>query len=779
MQHQITTTPELASALYKKLQNNISEFRKIVDRPLTLSEKILIGHLVGLDIKNEAPPQPGKSYVFLKPDRVALQDVTGQMAILQFMQAGLKRTALPTTLHCDHLIQARVEGESDTKAAIYENSEVYNFLESASRKYGIGFWKPGAGIIHQVVLENYAFPGGLMIGTDSHTPNAGRLAMLAIGVGGLDAAETMAGMPWELLYPKRIGVYLTGKLNGWTAPKDIILYVASKLTVSGGTNAIIEYFGPGSRSISCTGKATITNMGAELGATCSIFPYDEKMETYLKATGRSSIADLANEHIELLTEDCEIEKEIAEIENNSKKYFDQLIIINLSELEPHIVGPHTPDLARPISKMAKDVKMKNYLDTISVALIGSCTNSSYEDMSRAASIAEQAKSKGVKIKVPLLVTPGSEMVRATIERDGQMESMKAIGATVLANACGPCIGQWQRPELKKGEPNTIVTSYNRNFPGRNDGRRETMNFIGSPEIIIALALGGKLSFNPITDELTTNDGTKFKLEPPKIAPEVPEDGFKHVKDVYVPPSDDPDSIDVIIDKNSSRLQELKPFAQWNGKDFLNLPILSKVKGKCTTDHISPAGAWLMYRGHLDKISNNLLLGAVNAYTGDVGKGKNILSGNIESFAHIAREYKEKGLKWIIIGDKNYGEGSSREHAAMTPRYLGCAAVIAKSFARIHETNLKKQGVLALTFENTYDYDKIMEDDRISIVGLQGLQPGKPVRCYLHHHHNHSHVGGTTEEKDEDDEKIKLHHSYIESQLDWFRAGSALNILRSK
>jgi aconitate hydratase len=779
LQHQITTTPELASALYKKLQNNISEFRKIVDRPLTLSEKILIGHLVGLEIKNEAP-QPGKSYVFLQPDRVALQDVTGQMAILQFMQAGLKRTALPTTLHCDHLIQARVEGESDTKSAIYENSEVYNFLESASRKYGIGFWKPGAGIIHQVVLENYAFPGGLMIGTDSHTPNAGGLAMLAIGVGGLDAAETMAGMPWELLYPKRIGVYLTGKLNGWTAPKDIILYVASKLTVSGGTNAIIEYFGPGSRSISCTGKATITNMGAELGATCSVFPYDEKMETYLKATGRSSIADLANEHIELLTEDCEIEKEIAEIENNSKKYFDQLIIINLSELEPYIVGPHTPDLARPISKMAKDVKMKNYLDTISVALIGSCTNSSYEDMSRAASIAEQAKSKGVKIKVPLLVTPGSEMVRATIERDGQMESMKAIGATVLANACGPCIGQWQRPELKKGEPNTIVTSYNRNFPGRNDGRRETMNFIGSPEIIIALALGGKLSFNPITDELTTNDGTKFKLEPPKIAPEVPEDGFKDVKNVYVPPSDDPDSIDVIIDKNSSRLQELKPFSQWNGKDFLNLPILSKVKGKCTTDHISPAGAWLMYRGHLDKISDNLLLGAINAYTGDVGKGKNILSGNIESFAHIAREYKEKGLKWIIIGDKNYGEGSSREHAAMTPRYLGCAAVIAKSFARIHETNLKKQGILALTFENAYDYDKIMEADRISIVGLQDLQPEMPVTCYLHHHHNYSEDGGTGgEEKKDEDEKIKLHHSYIESQLDWFRAGSALNILRSK
>lgn len=767
LNNQIATTPELVYATYKKLKNNISGFRKIVNRPLTLSEKILIGHLVDIDKKNE--PQPGKSYVFLQPDRVALQDVTGQMTILQFMQAGLKRTSLPTTVHCDHLIQARVESESDTIAAIYENNEVYKFLESASRKYGIGFWKPGAGIIHQVVLENYAFPGGLMIGTDSHTPNAGGLGMVAIGVGGLDAAETMAGMPWELLYPKRIGIYLTGKLNSWTAPKDIILYVASKLTVSGGTNAIIEYFGPGSKSISCTGKATITNMGAELGATCSIFPYDKRMETYLRATGRGSIADLANEHIELLTEDYEIEQEIAEEveeKNSRKKYFDQLIKVNLSELEPHIVGPHTPDLARPISQMAKDVKNNDYLDKISVALIGSCTNSSYEDMSRAASIAEQAKSKGVKIKVPLLVTPGSEMVRATIERDGQMESMKAIGATVLANACGPCIGQWSRPELKKGEPNTIVTSYNRNFPGRNDGRRETMNFIGSPEIVIALALGGRLSFNPFTDELTTKDGTKFKLDPPNIAPEVPEDGFKSVKDIYVSPSDDPDSINVIINKKSSRLQKLEPFTQWDGNDYQNLLILSKVKGKCTTDHISPAGAWLMYRGHLDKISDNLLLGAVNAYTGGVGNGKNILTGKIESFPHIAREYKEKGLKWIIVGDQNYGEGSSREHAAMTPRYLGCAAVIAKSFARIHETNLKKQGVLALTFENTYDYDKIMEDDRISIVGLQGLQPGMTVRCYLHHN------DGTKEE-------INLRHSYNKSQIEWFRAGSALNVLRTK
>ena len=573
-------------------------------------------------------------------------------------------------------------------------------------------------------------------------------------------------MPWELLYPKRIGVYLSGKLNGWTAPKDIILYVASQLTVSGGTNAIIEYFGPGSRSLSCTGKATITNMGAELGATCSIFPYDQRMETYLRATGRNSLADLAKEYSEVLSQDNEIEKEIAEIGTNSRKYFDQLIKVNLSELEPQVVGPHTPDLARSISQMAEDVNKNDYIDRISVALIGSCTNSSYEDMSRAANIAEQAKAKGVKIKVPLLVTPGSEMVRATIERDGQMESMKAIGATVLANACGPCIGQWSRPELKKGESSTIVTSYNRNFPGRNDGRRETMNFIGSPEIVIALALGGKLSFNPFTDELTAQDGTKFKLDPPKIAPEVPEDGFKSVKDVYVPPSDDPDSIDVIINKNSTRLQKLEPFTKWDGKDFQNLPILSKVKGKCTTDHISPAGAWLMYRGHLDKISDNLLLGAVNAYTGGVGIGKNILSNNTESFPHIAREYKQKSLKWIIVGDQNYGEGSSREHAAMSPRYLGCAAVIAKSFARIHETNLKKQGVLALTFENAHDYDKIMEEDRISLLGLQDLQPGKPVRCYLHH------TDGKIEE-------INLKHSYNQSQIEWFHAGSALNVLQER
>lgn len=754
---EIETTPELVSQVYKKSEENISKYKKMVNRALTLTEKILIGHLEELVEENNL--QRAKSYVYLGPDRVALQDVTGQMVVLQFMQSELKRTALPTTVHCDHLIQARIEGTVDTLVALDENSEVYKFLESACSKYGMGFWKPGAGIIHQVVLENYAFPGGLMIGTDSHTPNAGGLGMLAIGVGGVDAAEVMAGLPWELLYPKRIGIHLKGELNGWTAPKDIILYVAGKLTVSGGTNAVIEYFGPGTKSISCTGKATITNMGAEIGATCSIFPYDKRMETYLRVTNREKIADLANKHMYLLTPDPEIEQ-------NPEKYFDQIIEIDLSKLEPNIVGPHTPDLTRPISQLADDVKKNNYLDSISVALIGSCTNSSYEDMSRAASIAEQAKLKGIKAKVPLLVTPGSEQIRATIERDGQMDSLKAIGATVLANACGPCIGQWSRPELKKGEPNTIVTSYNRNFPGRNDGRRETMNFIGSPELVIALALGGRLSFNPLKDSIIASDGSEFKLKPPPLAPEVPSKGFKNAEGVYVPPSKNPESVEVVINKNSNRLQKLEPFPEWDGKDFQDLPVLIKAKGKCTTDHISPAGHWLAFRGHLDNLSDNMFLGAVNAFNDEVGKGKNMVSGNIEPIPQIARQYKQNGIKWIVIGDANYGEGSSREHAAMTPRYLGCAAVIAKSFARIHETNLKKQGILALTFENQNDYEKIQESDKISIAGLNNLEPGKPVKCYLNH-------------ADETKEEILLKHSYNKFQIDWFKAGSALNILRRK
>lgn len=756
---------DIISRTYGILQNNVSKYKKILGRPLTASEKILVGHIHNSEINGEI--QSGSDYIFLDPDRVALQDVTGQMTLLQFMQSGLKSVVVPTTVHCDHLIQARTGGEADTKLALYENNEVYKFLESASRKYGIGFWKPGSGIIHQVVLENYAFPGGLIIGTDSHTPNAGGLGMIAIGVGGLDAAEVMAGMSWELLYPKRIGVFLTGKLNGWTSPKDIILHVASKLTVYGGTNAIIEYFGPGSRTISCTGKATITNMGAEIGATCSIFSYDNKMETYLRATKREGIADLANKYRDLFTLDKEIEQEIAKEREKAQHYFDQLIEMDLSSLEPYIVGPHTPDLARPISKMASEVNKNNYLDTISVALIGSCTNSSYEDMSRASDIAEQAKSKGVKVKVPLQITPGSEMIRGTIERDGQMKALKDIGANVLANACGPCIGQWNRAELKKGEPNTIVTSYNRNFPGRNDGSRETMNFIGSPELVIALALGGRLSFNPLIDELTANDGTKFKLIPPKVAPEIPSNGFVYNQEVYLPPTKESQNVDVLIDPNSSRIQKLEPFPQWDGNDFEKLPILVKIKGKCTTDHISPAGPWLMYRGHLDKISDNLLLGAVNAFHEDqIGKGKNILNHEMELLAHIAREYISRKIRWIIIGDSNYGEGSSREHAAMTPRYLGCCAVISRSFARIHETNLKKQGILALTFVNPKDYDKILEDDRLSILGLKNLQEGKHLICIIHH-------------SNATDDEILLKHSYNSSQIKWFKAGSALNLMRSK
>ena len=753
----IETTPEMVEKVYIKSKNNVKKFRTLLNRHLTLTEKILAGHLEEEFLKKKLDEKT--NYVFLKPDRVALQDVTGQMVMLQFMQAGLSSVSLPTTVHCDHLIQARTEGKSDTKLAIYENNEVYKFLETSSSKYGVGFWNPGAGIIHQVILENYAFPGGLMIGTDSHTPNAGGLGMIAVGVGGVDAAETMAGMPWELLYPKRIGVFLTGKMSGWTAPKDVILYVAGKLSVSGGTNSIIEYFGPGTESISCTGKATITNMGAEIGATCSIFPYDKRMETYLKSTNREDIAELANKYTELLQAD-------PEIENNPELYFDKVIEINLSTLEPHVVGPHTPDLARPISKLSDDVVNNEYIDDISVALIGSCTNSSYEDMSRSSNVAKQAQLHGIKAKIPLLITPGSEQIRSTIERDGQIETLKSIGATVLANACGPCIGQWQRPELKEGQKNSIVTSFNRNFPGRNDGKRSTMNFIASPEIVTALALGGSLSFNPLEDSLNTNDGKKIKLSPPLIAPEVPEKGFVVAENVYVSPSENPEEVKVMIDPNSDRLQKLEPFKPWDGNDFNELSLMLKAKGKCTTDHISPAGPWLRLRGHLDKLSDNLLLGAVNAFSNEVGKAKNMLTNNIENCAEIAREYKKQNISWLIIGDNNYGEGSSREHAAMTPRFLGCVVVIAKSFARIHETNLKKQGILALTFEDTNDYEKINEDDKISITGLGNFAQDSVFRCELKH-------------SDGNSEKISLRHSYNSSQIEWFKAGSALNVLKNR
>ncbi len=747
--------PEFVADAYQKMEANLKTVRERLDRPMSLAEKVLLSHL---DDPASAELTPGESYLQLRPDRVAHQDVTGQMAILQFMQAGRDRVAVPTSVHCDHLIQARTGSSPDTAAALEENQEVYQFLRSASARYGMGFWKPGAGIIHQVVLENYAFPGGLMIGTDSHTPNAGGLGMLAIGVGGADGADVMAGLPWELLYPKRIGVFLTGALQGWAAPKDVILYLAGVLTVSGGTNSIIEYLGPGSITLRSTGKATICNMGAELGATGSIFPYDPSMTRYLTATRREGIAELASEREDLLRADPEVEA-------NPEDFFDRVIHINLSTLEPHVVGPHTPDLSRPISQMAQDVKDNGYLDEISVALIGSCTNSSYEDMSRAADVARQATEHGNKAVSAILVTPGSEQVRATIQRDGQTEMLEEIGATVLANACGPCIGQWRRTELKEGEPSTIVTSFNRNFPSRNDGRPQTMNFIASPEIVIALGLAGRLSFNPLTDTLTDAEGIPYKLEPPKRGPDVPSEGFDPGEEVYVAPPEDGSSVDVVVDPASQRLQILQPFDPWDGKDILEVPVLLKAKGKCTTDHISPAGPWLRFRGHLDNLSNNMFLGANNAFTDETGKGRNPLSGETgQEFTKIARELKAAGQRWVAVGDYNYGEGSSREHAALSPKLLGAAAVITRSFARIHETNLKKQGLLALTFADPDDYDKVQEGDRVSLRGLEKLAPGKPVACTLHH------ADGKTE-------SITLSHTLNEPQIEWFKAGTALNLLR--
>jgi aconitate hydratase len=739
------------------MERNLEVIRSRLNRPLTLSEKVLLGHL---DDPETSELERGKTYVLLRPDRVILQDVLGQTAMLQFVQTGRSRVAVPTTQHCDHLIQARIEGQSDLRDSLAENEEVYSFLRSISGKYGLGFWGPGAGIIHQVVLENYAFPGELIIGTDSHTPNAGGLGACAVGVGGADAVEVMAGLPWEVLYPKYIGVCLTGKLRGWTAPKDVILKLAGELTVEGGTNAIIEYFGPGARTISATGKATITNMGAELGATTSIFPYDERMAKYLAATDKSELAQLADRYRHLLVADQEVEA-------RPEEYFDRVVAIDLSKLEPHIVGPHSPDRARPISQLAAEVKdhSNGFVDDISTALIGSCTNSSYEDMGRAADVAEQAFAHGVKAAVPFMVTPGSELIRATIERDGQMASLKKINGTVLANACGPCIGQWQRAKATVGAPNTIITSYNRNFPRRNDGQPSTMNFIGSPEIVTAFALAGKLAFNPLTDSLTGADGKPFKLRPPRPVPEVPAKNFDRGNPYYVPPPEDGSSIELHVDPTSDRLQVLEPWPAWDGNDFENAPVLVKARGKCTTDHISPAGVWLRYRGHLDKFSDNMFLGATNAFTGEAGKGLNVLTGEKDqAISQIARHYKAQGLRWVVIGDSNYGEGSSREHAALSPRLLGGAAVIARSFARIHESNLKKQGLLPLTFEHPVDYDRILEDDRISLVGLKDLGPGKPVRCVV------KHAGGA-------EEIINLRHTLNGGQIAWFKAGSAMNHMK--
>jgi aconitate hydratase A / 2-methylisocitrate dehydratase len=754
----IESTPEMAATVYETMARNLRVVRRRLGSPLTLADKILLGHL---DDPEHQDMEPGKSYLLLRPDRVVFQDVLGQTGMLQFMQTRRERVAVPTTIHCDHLIQARVEGEADLRASIEENREVYDFLRATAAKYGAGFWGPGAGIIHQVVLENYAFPGELIIGTDSHTPNAGGLGACAIGVGGADAAEVIAGLPWEVLYPRHIAVFLTGKMSGWTAAKDVILYVAGQLTVAGGTNAIVEYIGPGARTISATGKATITNMGAELGATTSIFPADERMAKYLRATGRAALAPLAERYQPLLEPDKEVEA-------NPEKYYERVIELDLSKLEPYVVGPHSPDRARPVSQFAVEVAdtANAFRDEISTALIGSCTNSSYEDMSRAADVAEQAKAHGIKTAVPFLVTPGSEQVRATIERDGQMQSLKDINGVVLANACGPCIGQWRRAKETVGKPNSIVTSYNRNFPRRNDGQPTTMNFIASPEIVTAFALAGNLSFNPLTDSLTGGDGKPFRLEPPKAAPEVPARNFDRGHPTYVAPPADGRNITVQVDPRSERLQLMEPWPAWDSKDFLDMPVLIKTKGKTTTDDISPAGPWLRYRGHLDKFSDNMFMGATNAFSGEAGKGMNVLTGETgQAIAKIARDYKSRGVKWVVIGDHNYGEGSSREHAALSPRLLGGAAVIARSFARIHESNLKKQGLLALTFENPADYDRIREEDRLSLVALADMAPGKPVGCLV------KHADGTTE-------TLRLYHSYAASQLDWFRAGSALNLFHA-
>ena len=753
----IESTPEMVEQSYLRTQRNLAVVRQRLGRPLNLAEKVLYGHLADPEGQELVA---GKSYLLLKPDRIAMPDTTAQMALLQFILAGRDRVAVPTTVHCDHLIQARVGAAKDLLVANTDNSEVYGFLESVSRRYGIGFWKPGSGIIHQVVLENYAFPGGLMIGTDSHTPNAGGLGMVASGVGGAEAVDVMADFPWEVLHPQVIGVKLTGKASGWTSPKDVILYLCGLLTVSGGTNRIIEYFGPGAETLSATGKGTICNMGAELGATCSIFPYDARMETYLKATQRGALAELANKYRPLLVADPETAQ-------HPEKYYEKVVEIDLSKLEPHVVGPHTPDLARPVSQLAAAAKKEGYPDTITAALVGSCTNSSYEDIARAADVAEQARKHGMKVKTSFLVSPGSEQVYATIKRDGQMAILESIDATVLANACGPCIGQWKRDDIKPGEKNSIITSFNRNFPARNDSNPSTAAFIASPEIVIAYALAGRLSFNPLTDELEAPDGTKWRLAPPKVAPEVPANGFVSAASGYVAPPADGGSVQVTVAADSPRLQALTPFPAWDGNDYLELPILLRAKGKCTTDHISPAGQWLRFRGHLDKISDNAFLGAINSYNSEAGKGLNQVTGERGvPYPKIARDYKARGLRWVVIGDNNYGEGSSREHAAMCPRFLGCAAVIVRSFARIHESNLKKQGVLPLTFADQTAYDRIQEKDRISITGLANLAPGKLVDAAI------VHADGTRS-------PIQLKHTMNREQIEWFKAGAALNVLRMK
>lgn len=742
---------ELVKKVYSNFTKKVDAARKKLNRPLAYAEKVLTAHLISLD---NADLNRKQSDVNLLPDRVALQDATAQMALLQFMSSGIPRVQVPSTVHCDHLIRAHTGAQSDLNLANQENKEVYDFLKSVAQKYGLGFWKPGAGIIHQVVLENYAFPGGMMIGTDSHTPNAGGLGMIAIGIGGADAVDVMVGQPFGLRWPGIIGIHLKGKMSGWTSAKDVILKALSELTVKGGTGHIIEYFGEGTSSISCTGKATICNMGAELGATTSIFPYDDKMAAYLKATGRDEMANMANEIARDLRADDEILKA-------PQKYYDKIVEINLDTLEPHIVGPHTPDLARPVSKFAAEIKREGYPEELKYALIGSCTNSSYEDMDRSASIVKDASSKGLTLKSPLMISPGSEHVFNTIKRDGQEAVFNKIGATVLAFACGPCIGQWQRDDIKKGDKNSIITSFNRNFRARNDGNPETLSFISSPELVTAMAIAGRLSFNPITDSLKTDNGEQVKLQPP-AGNELPAQNFDTSAMGLIEPPKDGSQIEVIINPESKRIEKLEPFAPWDGNDFTNLPILLKAKGKCTTDHISPAGPWLKFRGHLNNISDNMFTGATNAFSEETGKGQNILTCEKSvPFHQIARHYKKNNLDWVVIGDENYGEGSSREHAAMEPRLLGGRAVIVKGFARIHETNLKKQGVLPLVFVNPDDYDKFNENDRVSIVGLNNLAPKKTLKVITKHEDGSQH-------------DIEVKHTLTAEQIEWFKSGSALN-----
>jgi aconitate hydratase len=749
------TPIELINGVYATLPDRVAIGRRRLGRGLTFAEKVLINHLRDPETGGL---ERGRSYTDLDPDRVAMQDATAQMALLQFMTAGLPQVAVPSTVHCDHLIQAKSEGKQDLRVAIDVNAEVYDFLESVSAKYGVGFWKPGSGIIHQVVLEQYAFPGGMMIGTDSHTPNAGGLGMVAIGVGGADAVDVMTGYPFNVRWPKLIGVKLTGELSGWAAPKDVILKVAEILTVKGGTGAIVEYFGPGADSISCTGKATICNMGAEIGATTSLFAYDEAMSRYLKSTDRDAVAEAADAVAADLRADDEVLADPA-------SYFDQVIEIDLSELRPLINGPHTPDRARPVSELGAEAKAEGWPMEISAALVGSCTNSSYEDISRAASIARFAIDNGLEIKTSLLVTPGSEQVRATIERDGLLADLQQLGATVLANACGPCIGQWSRSDVKEGDTNVIVNSYNRNFPKRNDGLASTLSFVTSPETVIALALAGRVDFDPVTDTLTNRAGEQVRLQVP-VGEELPAKGFTPGESGFIAPPADGSGVEVRVSPDSDRLQLLEAFAAWDGQDFVGLPILMKAQGKCTTDHISAAGPWLKYRGHLENISGNLFIGAVNAFTGEVGTGKDQLDGTTKSYPDIARHYHEAGQPWVAIGDENYGEGSSREHAAMEPRFRGARVVFTRSFARIHETNLKKQGVLPLTFADPATYDLIDEDDRINVLGLADLTPDVPVRCQI------VKPDGSTVD-------FEANHTMNDEQIEWFRAGGALNIIRAR